>query len=190
MIRATSRTEVATPVSLEDFLALPETKPAREFAGGKISQKPMPQGEHSAIQGDLTALINALRRESIARAFPELRCVFGDRAIVPDIAVFTWERIARTERGRIANRFDLAPDWAIEILSPNQSATRPMQNILHCLDRGCELGWLIDPVDFSVFVYARDRGTRCFSETSDLVPVPTFASGLEISIADLQSFLD
>jgi hypothetical protein len=35
------------PLTLEDFLALPETKPASEFIDGKIIQKPMPQGKHS-----------------------------------------------------------------------------------------------------------------------------------------------
>ena len=37
------------PITLEDFLAQPETKPASEYLDGKISQKPMPQGEHSRI---------------------------------------------------------------------------------------------------------------------------------------------
>lgn len=180
---------VESHLSLEEFLAQPETQPASEFAGGRIYQKPMPQGEHSAIQSDLTALINQLRRDKIARAFPELRCTFGGRAIVPDISVFAWNRIARGEEGRVANRFDLAPDWAIEIRSPNQSMLRPTKNILHCLEYGCELGWLIEPEEFSVLVYAPNAGTRCFDAPSDVLPVPGFARGLEIAIADLQGFL-
>lgn len=35
------------PLTLEEFLKLPETKPASEYVNGKIIQKPMPQGEHS-----------------------------------------------------------------------------------------------------------------------------------------------
>ena len=41
------------PVTLETFLAMPATKPASEFINGKILQKPMPQGEHSVLQGEL-----------------------------------------------------------------------------------------------------------------------------------------
>lgn len=76
------------PLTLEAFLQLPETKPASEYIDGKIVQKPIPQGKHSVIQGDLTAAINAsLKSQKIARAFPELRCTFGDRSTVPDVSV-------------------------------------------------------------------------------------------------------
>jgi Uma2 family endonuclease len=50
-----------------------------------------------------------LKPQKVARAFPELRCVFGDRAIVPDVTVFTWERIPRKENGGVANVFAIAP---------------------------------------------------------------------------------
>ncbi|MFN9817256.1 MAG: Uma2 family endonuclease, partial [Pseudanabaena sp.] len=33
-------------LSIEEFLALPETKPASEYIDGQIYQKPMPQGQH------------------------------------------------------------------------------------------------------------------------------------------------
>ncbi len=136
MVRTSSK-----PITLEEFLALPETKPASEYIDGKIIQKPMPQGEHSTIQGELIIALNgALKPEKIARAFPELRCTFGGRSIVPDVTVFTWDRIPRQDNGRIANAFNIAPDWTIEILSPNQSYSRVTKNILHCLDNGTELG--------------------------------------------------
>ncbi len=82
---------VTTPsksITLQEFLAIPETKPASEYIDGKIIQKPMPQGEHSTIQGELIIALNgALKPEKIARAFPELRCTFGGRSIIPDITV-------------------------------------------------------------------------------------------------------
>jgi Uma2 family endonuclease len=41
---------VATPtLSLEEFLQLPETKPASEFIDGRIYQKPVPPGKHRVI---------------------------------------------------------------------------------------------------------------------------------------------
>jgi Uma2 family endonuclease len=49
---------------------------------------------------------------------------------VPDIAVFVWDRIPRTENGRVANKFVIAPDWTIEILLPEQSQTKVTKNIL------------------------------------------------------------
>ena len=36
-------------LTLEEFLELPETKPASEYIDGAIRQKPMPQGKHSIL---------------------------------------------------------------------------------------------------------------------------------------------
>ena len=144
----------STPITLKKFLALPETKPASEYIDGKIIQKPMPKGKHSTIQTELSTVINiALKPQKIARAFTELRCTFGGRSTVPDVAVFTWDRIPRDDNGEIADSFQAAPDWTIEILSPEQSHTKVTKNILHCLDHGTQLGWLIDPREQSILVY-------------------------------------
>ncbi|MCV3213419.1 Uma2 family endonuclease [Plectonema radiosum NIES-515] len=147
------------PITLEEFLQLRETEPASEYIDGQIYQKPMPQGEHSRLQGKLVATINEVAEpQKIALALPELRCTFGGATIVPDVTVFRWERIPRTESGRIANRFESHPDWAIEILSPDQSQTKVLRNLLHCCKNGTELGWLILPDEASILiVYPNQR---------------------------------
>jgi len=178
------------PVTLEEFLKLPETKPASEFIDGKIIQKPMPQGQHSRIQQKLTGCINAVTEDSrIALALPELRCTFSGRSIVPDIAVFTWERIPLTPDGAIANQFNAHPDWAIEILSPDQSVTRVTSNILYCLNQGSQMGWLIDPNEKLVLVYTSNQQPSFFEEPSDLLPVPNFAAALDLTLEQLFGWL-
>jgi Uma2 family endonuclease len=177
-------------ITLEEFLQLPETKPASEYIDGEIIQKPMLQGEHSTIQAELIITANAaLKPEKIARAFPELRCTFGGRSTVPDVSVFTWERIPRKENGGIANVFALAPDWTIEILSPDQSQTKVTKNILHGLKHGTQMGWLIDPEERSVFVYLPTQSTEVFDEPEQLLPVPPFASEFRLTIGDLFGWL-
>jgi Uma2 family endonuclease len=119
---------VQTPVrkiALEEFLALPDTKPASEYIDGEIIQKPMSQGQHSVIQSGLLFEFTLIwRGKQIAQAFPELRCTFGGRAIVPDVAIFEDARIPYDENGDIENVFSIPPDWTIEILSPEQSTTK------------------------------------------------------------------
>jgi Uma2 family endonuclease len=113
----------------------------------------LPKGRHSRLQGKLGAAINLVAEENqIAYAFPELRCSFGERSIVPDVAVFRWNRIPFTSTGEVPDNFDLPPDWTIEILSPGQKANRVIDNILHCLKYGCLLGWFVDPEDRSILV--------------------------------------
>ena len=84
-------------------------------------QKPTSQGKQSRLKGKLVTAINqAAEDRKIALAFPELRCTFGRRSIVPDVSVFAWERIPVEANGDVANIFPTHPDWTIEILSPDQ----------------------------------------------------------------------
>ncbi|PIG94720.1 Uma2 family endonuclease [Gloeocapsopsis sp. IPPAS B-1203] len=185
MVQTPSKT-----LTLAEFLQLPETKPASEYIDGQIIQKPMPQGKHSAIQGELVPAINGVvKAKRIARAFPELRCTFGGRSTVPDIAVFLWNRIPRDENGEVANTFPAAPDWTIEILSPDQSQTKVTKNILHCLKHGTHIGWLIDPDEQTVFVYHPKQEPEVLDEPDEVVPVPSFASELQLKIKDLFAWL-
>jgi Uma2 family endonuclease len=176
------------PITIEEFLQLPETEPASEFINGKIIQKPMPQGEHSQLQIDLCETINQIAKpQKIAKAFPELRCVFGGLAIIPDITVFRWERIPRLSSGRIANRFEIYPDWAIEILSPDQKYKQVLAKLLHCAEYGTELGWLLDAEDESILVVDSDRRVREL-KNSDRLPVLTGIS-LELNVQQVFSWL-
>lgn len=178
------------PLTLEEFLQLPETKPATEYINGCVIQKPMPQGEHSVIQTELAPAINTIVKPSkIARAFTELRSTFGGRSTVPDISVFLWERIPRQENGRVANTFSIAPDWTIEILSPLQSQTKVTKNILHCLDHGTQMGWLIDPVEQSVFVFVPKCQPECYEALDMALPVPTFAQDFSLTLGELFGWL-
>ena len=177
-------------LSLSAFLQLPETKPASEYIDGRIIQKPMPQGKHSVLQGELVTLINAAAKpQHLARAFPELRCTFGDRSIVPDIAVFAWARIPLDSKGYVANSFQIAPDWTIEILSPEQNLTRVTRNILHCLKYGSQLGWLIDPDQASVFIYPTQQQPEFFDKSTDILPVPNWLSEVGLSLGQLIDFM-
>ncbi len=176
--------------TLSEFLAIPEIKPANEFIDGVIYQKPMPQGKHSIIQRELTFLIDrSLRDQKIARAFPELRCTFGDRSTVPDISVIRWERIPRNPDGSVANVFAIAPDWTIEILSPDQGQTKVVKNIMHCLKYSTQMGWLIDPEEKTVFVYQPKQEVEIFDELDRQLLMPRFTEGLQLSVGELFAWL-
>jgi Uma2 family endonuclease len=172
-------------LSLEEFLELPETKPASEYIAGEMIQKPMPKTRHSRLQGGFVRYINETTEDPrIAYAFPELRCTVGGRSIVPDIAVLFWDHIEFDEAGEPVDDVKHAPDWTIEILSPNQSSNRVSANILHCIEHGCRLGWLVDPGDRSILVYLPKQQPK-FCEGSDPLPIP---EGIPIELTADQVF--
>ncbi|MBF2058439.1 MAG: Uma2 family endonuclease [Cyanobacterium sp. T60_A2020_053] len=176
--------------SLEEFLQTPETKPAQEFFDNKITTKPMPQGKHSIIQAELTTTLNSfLKPKKIGFAFPELRCTFGGKSIVPDIVVLTYEHIPKDENGDIANIVSSAPDWMIEILSPAQSQSLIIKKILHCLDSGCELAWIIDGEQKTIFAYSPEK-VKAFDSDSDVLPVPNFMSDFQLTLGDIFGWLN
>lgn len=185
MVQAPKKT-----ISLEEFLKSEETEPASEYIDEEIIQKPMPQGEHSVIQGELIIAINAVVKPAkIARAFPKLRCTFGGKSIVPDVSVLVSERIPRYENGSIANKFLLAPDWIIEILSPDQSQTKVTKKILNCFKFETQIAWLIDPAEKTIFVYLPTEATAVFDEPQQQLPVPEFAEELQLTLGQVFDWL-
>ena len=141
-------------IALEDFLKLPylEESPAWEYVDGIALQKPMPKTRHSILQKRLLDAVDDNSDEYTA--LPELRCTFGGRSVVPDVAVIAWDRIQINEAGEPEDDFTEAPDWTIEILSPDQKVTRVIDNILHCLRYGSKLGWMLDPDDYSILLFS------------------------------------
>lgn len=172
-------------ISLEEFLKLTETKPTCEYIDGCIYQKPMPQGEHSAL---LARLSGAINRVGIPQkkfyGLTELRCTFCGGSVVPDVAVFEWQRIPLRPDGRIANRFEIPPDWTIEIFSPEQSPNRVIKKISFCLQHGTKLSWFIDLQDESVSVFRPDRLPEVKSDT-DTLPVLSELGDWQLSVSDL-----
>lgn len=179
---------IQSKLSLEAFLELPETTPASEFIHGEVTQKIMPQGEHSRLQFKLCEAINTVAEGArIAFAFPELRCTFGGASIVPDVSVFRWNRIPRQASGRVANRFTLHPDWAIEILSPEQSSSKVLNNLLHCSRHGTELGWLISPQEETILGIFPGQRVEFFAGI-DFLPVLAGIS-LELTVEQVLNWL-
>lgn len=179
---------VASPqrLTLEQFLTLPhiEESPAWEFVQGEISQKPIPGGKHSRIQSRLVGVINKVVN-SPYEALTELRCTVGGRSIVPDIAVLERSQIPADENGEIVSSgVNVAPNWIIEILSPQQSQMKVTRKILHSLRHGGQLGWLIDPEERVVLVYRPDRLPEELIEDTGLPTLPE----LSLSITPKQLF--
>jgi Uma2 family endonuclease len=172
------------PLTLNMFLQLPETQPASEYIKNEIIQKIMPKGKHSCLQYELCNAINQMAKaKKIAYAFPELRCTFAERSIVPDIAVFQWQNIPFLEDGEVPDRFNLQPDWIIEILSTDQNASKVIGKILHSLQHGSQLGWFLDPSDRSILTFLPNQQPILMTNgdrlpTLEIIPLELTVEGI------------
>ena len=109
-------------LTLDEFLRLPEEKPALELVDGEVTQKVSPKTVHSVLQMAGRDLVDGFARpRKLARAFVEHRSSYAGASTVPDVAVFVWDRLPRDAAGRWIDDVDYPPDIAIEILSPGQA---------------------------------------------------------------------
>jgi Uma2 family endonuclease len=153
------------PVTLEEFYQRPnlEESPAWELFNGQVLQKPMPTFHHSRLQKRLVTAIDAVN--SPYEAFPELRCILSQNSVVPDITIIHQTRISNQNEP-----IQGAPNWLIEILSPDQSTTKLIEKIQICLDEGAQLGWLIDSQEAVIMVFLPNQSLRVHKGDS-LLPV-------------------
>ncbi len=172
-------------MTLEEFLELPEQKPALEYDDGVVTQKVSPQGQHSRLQFVIAQLINRIAESAkLAMAFPELRTTFGGASRVPDVSVYRWERIPLTPDGKVANRFTEPPDIAIEIVSPEQSVNAPIRRCLRFIDQGVQIVLLIDPDDESVIRFGPNGSARAL-HGSDPIDLSEVLPGFELTAHEL-----
>lgn len=177
-----------TVITLAEFLQLPETKPASEFVCGEVIQKPVPTQKHAFIQTYLAVMLfQFLSQTKLGRAGTEWRCIFGPpgrgRAWVPDIMYVAREQLTTEPYHRAA------PDLAIEIVSPGQSAARFADKIQFYLLYGVRLVWVIDPEALEVVVFAPGREARTIAAGDALDGedvLPGFRVGLDELFAQLQ----
>lgn len=135
-------------VTLDEFSQLRniEESPAWELLNGQVLQKPMPTFYHSLLQKCLIKAID--NTNSSYEAFPELRCILKKNSVVPDITIIHQSRMPAGN-----SPIQGAPDWLIEILSPEQSTTKLITKIQDCLTEGTRLGWLIDSQEEVIMIF-------------------------------------
>jgi Uma2 family endonuclease len=133
-------------LTLEEFLRLPEAKPALEYADGEVTQKVSPKLRHGASQTAFVTLVNAVGiPKRLAFAAVETRCTFGGRSHVPDVAVFSWERIPVDADGEMLDDVSCPPDIAVEVVSPGQSMAAQANRCRWYVANGVRVSLLLDP---------------------------------------------
>lgn len=172
-------------LTLDEFLKRPERKPALEYEDGAVTQKVAPKSRHSALQGGFLEWINGYARpRRLARAFPELRTTFAGVSRVPDVSVFTWDRIPTDDEGSLADDVFEPPDIAIEIVSPKQGVNPLIRRCLWYVEHGVRLALLVDPADRSIIAF-RPGGRTSALRGTDMVDLDDVIPGLQLTVAQV-----
>lgn len=159
-----------TKLTVEEFLALPDTKPGSELINGEIVQKSMPNVAHMLIQQLLDLIVGVfIQQNGLGISGPEGRCILGppggERPLLPDFLFVAREHVAGLDLHGPIRR---APDLAVEILSPDDRMTDVMDKLRFYLLHGVRLVWLIDPDSRTLTVMTSVSEARILSEDDTL----------------------
>lgn len=174
-----------TTMTLEEFLKLPEKKPALEFEDGRITQKVSPKGRHRVLQARVAEFFNRFAEpRRMAFAFPELRATFAGASLVPDVAIYRWDRIPRDDSGEVADDFWEPPDIAVEIVSPQQSVGGLIRRCVHFNENGVAIALLVDSRARSVTNFRPGVPPRTLAG-DDSIDLTEVAPGFRLTVREL-----
>jgi Uma2 family endonuclease len=178
-------TVIPAPLTLEDFARLPADGARHEINAGELITLPPAKSLHTLIAlAVLEALQGYLKQHPIGRALPEAGYILSHDPLTirqPDVSVLSKERIRATAAD---NYFEGAPDLAVEIVSPSDSAEDLEIKINQYLQCGAKQVWIAYPKTRKIHVFSAGNAGAILDENEtleggDLLP------GFSTKIADL-----
>jgi Uma2 family endonuclease len=130
-------------------IILPETKPALEWVNGRALQKVSPQRKHSIAQTRFAAALDSWTRQTRAGITgTEWRFQIqppgeASRPLVPDVAFLSYARLSY-DRQITTDVPSIAPDVAVEILSPDDRIVDIDEKVRVYLAAGTSVVFLVD----------------------------------------------
>jgi len=160
------------PLTLAEYDDLPEDDVwLEELVRGHIVREPPPTPYHGTVQANLARLLGQHAR-STGTGF-----VFTHGAVKtaddpepsirgPDVAYVSRQRAGESDlRGK---RLQFAPDLAVEVVSPSNSAADLQEKVAEYFAAGSRQVWIVYPGTQQVMVYAGAMNVRLLGATDTL----------------------
>ncbi len=146
-----------TQLTLEEFLALPETDLNCELINGKAVPKMAPKRFHSRLTGTLYTLLTEWcqnRGEVGIEWAVILKRNNRDWVPIPDLLYISYNRLP-------LERFEdeacpVSPELAIEIISPDQTFGEMSEKAMDYLNAGVSRVWVIDSKAKTITIFYPD----------------------------------
>ncbi|MBA3583074.1 MAG: Uma2 family endonuclease [Gemmatimonadetes bacterium] len=165
----TDRDLEAELLSIEEFARLPDDGWRKELVRGKVVREPPAGFKHSGIGVRIASVLHRFVQE---HALGEV--VGADAGFVlfdepptvraPDVA-FVAEARLTFDLDKFA---PLAPDLAVEIVSPSNTVMEIHGKVMDYLDAGTRLVWVVDPHSRSITVYRSREEIRLLTEGEEI----------------------
>lgn len=147
----------AKPLTLEEFLASPESNESYELIDGAMIPKVSPKRFHSKTTGALYLLLKAWsqnRGEVGIEWSVILTCQGQPWVPIPDLLFVSYERLSLNDQED--GPCPVPPDLAIEVISPEQAMGTLLAKVTDYLSAGVLRVWLVDPKAKTITVFYPD----------------------------------
>lgn len=176
--------ETATLTTVEELYLLADSNFRHELIKGELITMSPTGILHGIFSMNLgTEIRNFIKENGIKGVVLGAETGFrlkDDTVLVPDVAFVTNERLAKIKD---LDKFgEVAPNLAVEILSPSNTESKMYQKIKIFFEAGTELVWIVDPKNKVVKVYESDKKIAILSEKDVLrggKVLPNFELNLE-----------
>ncbi|MDP9312729.1 MAG: Uma2 family endonuclease [Chloroflexota bacterium] len=170
----------------EELWRLPVTDTRRELVRGEVVETMPPGGRHGAIAVVLAMLLRLWAQKSgggyVGVEAGYILSRKPDTVRGPDVSCI---RAARLPASGVPEGFwELAPDLAVEIVSPSETADEVREKVRDFLNAGTPLVWTIYPRTQEVIVHTADGLARTYSD-GDVLEFPTVLPGFSCSVVEL-----
>ena len=157
-------------LTIEQFSKIVANGSRYELSRGElVPMTPVSFAPGKTVSNLLGLLIPFVNRENLGTVGPEIGFRLSrvpDTLRAPDIAFVAKHR---EPQGPAAFKFaEIAPDLAVEVLSPEDSASEVLRKTEEYLAAGVRLVWIVDPATQTVTVYRSLDDVRVLIAAQDL----------------------
>ena len=183
-----STTAPPRPITPEDLLHMPDEGSGFELVGGELKELNVSM-QSSRIAG---MIFSEFQHYSVAHhpawVFPEgtsYRCFPDDpnRVRRPDVSIIALNRMTR-EQYYEDGHCRIAPDLAVEVVSPNDNAEDLEAKIGEWLAAGAQIVWVVNPSRQTVRIHRGDGG-YAYLQSADTLAAEGVLPGFSCPVANL-----
>lgn len=158
-------------LTIEEFERLPEDGSRSELVRGRVVREPPAGMDHGRLASHLVFLLtDFVRRTGVGQVFTADTgfVLFQDPPTVraPDVAFVARDRLPPPAESAGFGR--LAPDLAIEIVSPSNTTAGILEKVEDYLKAGAGLVWVVEPRRRSITEYRCRNEIRLLGEDDEL----------------------
>ena len=176
-----------TLLTADDLLVMPDDGYRYELVKGELIRLPISSHQSSRIAiriaNRLGPFVETHALGNIAGADGAYILISDPYTVrIPDVSFVRAERLPPDDAWE--KFLELAPDLAVEVVSPSDSANDVHEKVLEYLDAGVRLVWVVHPLRRTVTVYTPDRTARVLSE-GDTLDGGDVLPGFTLAISDV-----